>query len=708
MELKKELLEYLFEIWGKKQEKWDGYAIQEEYFKSIKENVSKIKNYLEIAERFPEKKEKIKRCYPTNYFFWKCYKLNLLNTNGVTPLEILIELNKPASDKILYDNDNRDRNYFQNSKTILKSNNIDVDEFEMEKLYQDYITEFKVGEKKIDWFLETNKEYYSKIIDDPNDKFPIASIIDCVVSVFKNTNSNKAAQGANKKVINQGNNLFDVLSIFNLFTNFDNFKKIDASKIAHLKNVLKEAFSISTLTDENSFIYNQRVNDVFAVLFRDYKNKNNTIEYVLPYYNYIKDLYKKKLEKNVKNVVIKNSEVFGENLNNMNVNMQIDQMIYYYSRYILNTYDFFDFKKNIIFYGSPGTGKTRMAKTSCFDYFSKWKSEYDIMNSKYDDHNDFAQFHPSYNYEGFIEGIRPKGLDNDKKLELSLEDGVFKKFCREAAKYEKEYYEKFYQKYEYYPGITNEKEAFNKITKDNLSSLNLDLDEGLLKKILNDVNIEEDEKIIDYVPPYFFIVDEINRADLSKVLGELMYCLEYRGFDSKAKFKTLYSNLSKEKNPFFKVKGDDYFFIPHNLYFIGTMNTIDRSVESFDFALRRRFFWKEVEPKEEVIKIELSINGFGKEDISYIINIFNTINKQIKKEFSDQYQIGHSYFLELIKFKMINEKDKDDYDFKEVLDMLWNYSIKPILEEYYRGFAKIDESIEEYKKIWKSKNLSKN
>ncbi|MFH4238343.1 AAA family ATPase, partial [Acinetobacter baumannii] len=86
------------------------------------------------------------------------------------------------------------------------------------------------------------------------------------------------------------------------------------------------------------------------------------------------------------------------------------------------------------------------------------------------------------------------------------------------------------------------------------------------------------------IPPFFFIIDEINRAELSRVFGELMYCLEYRGV--KGSVKTQYANLNTKKTGILELGQTYQFFIPTNIYLIGTMNTIDRSVESFDFALR--------------------------------------------------------------------------------------------------------------------------
>lgn len=238
-------------------------------------------------------------------------------------------------------------------------------------------------------------------------------------------------------------------------------------------------------------------------------------------------------------------------------------------------------KKNLIFKGAPGVGKTYVAD----------RLAYTLMGEKDDSRIHFVQFHQSYSYEDFIEGYRPKE-DGDG---FSLVTGPFVTFCEKA---------------------------------------------------------KQDNR------PYFFIVDEINRGNMSRIFGEMMMLIEA---DKRGKeINLLYSNR--------------LFSVPKNVYIIGTMNTADRSLAMLDYALRRRFAFYDLKP------------AFGKESfIEYIKEYENTelmvqfiesikqLNGRIRESFGDGFQIGHSYFTD----SAIKENTRGRL--QEVVE----YEIYPQLREYW-------------------------
>ncbi|NHG50323.1 AAA domain-containing protein [Campylobacter jejuni] len=258
--------------------------------------------------------------------------------------------------------------------------------------------------------------------------------------------------------------------------------------------------------------------------------------------------------------------------------------------------------KNIIFHGIPGTGKTYTIVNNVKNII---KNENQML---------ITQFHPSFSYEDFIEGIKPAGIENGQ-LKLELKNGIFREFCNKAKEEEKEFLGEL------------EKGNFN-------------------------------EALSDY--GYFFIADEINRAELSRVFGELLYTLEYRG--EKGKIKTQYASM----------RGDEDFYVPENVFFLGTMNDLDKSIDSFDLALRRRFIWQEMECDYNVIRDEIYANN-----IEEYAQACKKLNDKISKDIGEKYQLGHSYFLK-IEFKNDEIKDSD-------MKKLFSNRFEALLKEYLRS-----------------------
>lgn len=327
----------------------------------------------------------------------------------------------------------------------------------------------------------------------------------------------------------------------------------------------------------------------------------------------------------------------------------------------------FRFKKQVIKYGAPGTGKTYTAKRTTKLLFEIWKEEYDISNAfNYYDHIETIQFHPSCTYEDFMEGLRPV-LDKNNQAQLSLQNGVFKSFCLNAGQWECD--------------IAKLRDE-NKIVKEWKDLLIQDLDDiktdlsGDYWKCIFEIE-DKTKKVSEVIPPYFFIIDEINRAELSRVFGELMFCLEYRGIEGA--IKTQYAHLNNDENGMIKIGKSYQFFIPTNVYLIGTMNTIDRSVESFDFALRRRFSWEEVMPNIGLLRYHLISHNRKWQELAENLE---KLNSQIAIEplLGRDFQIGHAYLWNLPYSKVLS--------IEEVRKAVWQDNIAPLLQEYLRGTGK--------------------
>lgn len=163
---------------------------------------------------------------------------------------------------------------------------------------------------------------------------------------------------------------------------------------------------------------------------------------------------------------------------------------------------------------------------------------------------------------------------------------------------------------------------------------------------------------------YIFIIDEINRGEISKILGELFFSIDpgYRGKEGMV--ATQYSNM--HANP------DEKFYIPENVYIIGTMNDIDRSVDTFDFAMRRRFRFVEIKAEDTQEMLESLENEELKNEAVKRMDNLNAAILEVE-DLNENYQIGASYFL---KLKHLGEKP---------FNALWTDYLNPLLQDYVRG-----------------------
>ena len=382
--------------------------------------------------------------------------------------------------------------------------------------------------------------------------------------------------------------------------------------------------------------------------------------------------------------------------------------------------------KNLIFRGAPGTGKSYLAKQIAADiisngYTDKWADLTEEQRRQVE----FVQFHPSYDYSDFVEGLRPK-MNEDGSMGFELQDGIFKSFVDRARRNFEDSQKPIYVREkeissntaleEFFADIEFGEEEFrtikgNKFTITNMDdkhiylaipgnetvnklSLNIDelrkmLESGLdfdkvsditkffgkqfgtqsysydfaLFKAIKEAGKTNRKAKVEAEPlkKFIFIIDEINRGEISKILGELFFAIDpgYRG--QAGEVATQYSNM--HDNP------DEKFYIPENVYIIGTMNDIDRSVDSFDFAMRRRFRFVEVRAEST----QDMLDTIADEDIkNEAIARMDRLNAEILKVegLNVNYQIGASYFL---KLKYLNFND------------FWTDYLEPLLQEYVRG-----------------------
>ena len=409
---------------------------------------------------------------------------------------------------------------------------------------------------------------------------------------------------------------------------------------------------------------------------------------------------------------------------------------------------------NLILTGAPGTGKTYLARQIA-----------EAMGAEVG----FVQFHPSYDYTDFVEGLRPIQDDNGN-VGFERKDGVFKAFCKKAVSFPKnDTIDNFNETWDKLVDTLNENNYIDVPFLSNKSkSFRVELNEygtGLANRTYpNDTYeqggwisgqskffskdqlyniyrgmsgvpsgghdnyrraiVEEMKKSLGLKPykegssetksdkDFVFIIDEINRGEISKIFGELFFSIDpgYRG--EKGRVQTQYQNIVEDGDIF--KKG---FFVPENVYIIGTMNDIDRSVESMDFAFRRRFAFKEVTATDSQKMLDSDDAWDSKkqndEIITSIKNRMDNLNNKIwhkptneeKDEdksiegLSSAYHIGASYFLKLANYK----KDDGTYDF----DKLWEYHLEGLLFEYLRGTTDIYKKLKELAQAYGYTNANK-
>lgn len=353
-----------------------------------------------------------------------------------------------------------------------------------------------------------------------------------------------------------------------------NYAKIGTRQI--VSEIVQKLYSKNSIFDIRTSDSVQNVSDELSVMIEDAANNPK----------------EQKELKNVRSYINKYNEflTYCERMADMEIHKQTYDFAKDTDKPFINEEKFLKIvsilgrKKNIILEGAPGVGKTFLAR----------KIAYQLIGEVKDENIEMIQFHQSYSYEDFIQGIRPS--DNGS---FEVRNGIFYNFCQKAR--------------------------------------------------------HSDE-------PFVFIIDEINRGNLSKIFGELMMLIEADKRSKKYAIKLTYCE-----------EEDDRFYVPSNVYVIGCMNTADHSLAIVDYALRCRFAFCLIQPEFNEIFQEFLSAKVGKENAGKIVKRIKQVNAMIQStpSLGKGLEIGHSYFCQTEKVQ----------DFESWWLDLCEYELFPYVQE---------------------------
>lgn len=360
----------------------------------------------------------------------------------------------------------------------------------------------------------------------------------------------------------------------------------------------------------------------------------------------------------------------------------------------------------------------------------------------------FVQFHPSYDYTDFVEGLRPIPGTVRGEIGFERKDGIFKTFCKQALRHNPvSLFDEIFGQLttdiangriqtlplksgnasatlslsvngciKWSRSSDDETDA-NCVSKDRLFKLfrRYDTKEKLeaiphidhaIRDVIGGCNSTYYWAVLHHVltqmeprsKSFVFLIDEINRGELSKIFGELFFSLDpgYRG--TAGRTQTQYQNLITDPDDPFR----EGFYVPENVYLVGTMNDIDRSVESMDFAMRRRFAWKEIEAASSTGMLD-SLGSRKDEAVARM----NRLNQAIWDErtqtgvegLGSAYHIGGAYFKKLELYLPENGTDAPT-DVEAAYRKLWDNHLEGLLYEYLRGMPDARHTLQQLKEAY--------